>query len=346
MGESRTKRFIKNILYPFILESLVVFLVLFGALAFEFHSRNLLNQEVLIAIAKNSLRLTLLYLVIFRLAKSGILIFTGFVSSVVSSPTNNKQSLFNYLTDVFITLLIILTTTPIRPILQKVYTGENGTQFDQGFAKFDAIPTIAIFSIIGLPLLALILRKYSGFTRIALSSGLMAAIIIAGYINNKPNYDARIFESRASWINRDWEKEGVDAAKALADAKTDQEKAVAYYWLGVSAGRQGKYAEDITYQTKAVALDPTWGAPHSSLSLMYVNTGNLELAKQHADKCIELEPDYAWCYYALAAYLDHAGDRKGAYKYLNKAIELDPDAIDFQNTLKLFKINNPGIEDQ
>jgi len=341
----RSRRVFTNFLYPFVLEAIIVFAILSASLLIEFNARDLLTEEILILVLKRTALLTLVYLIIFRIAKTGVLLFVGIVSSINKDYSSHKPSLLTYLTDIFITLLIIITTSPVRPILQKVNLVNGETVFDYAMVRFDAIPTMFILSIIGLPLIVGLARKYTGFYRIISVSSVIVAILLAGYINNKPNYDARIYETRANWITRDWVQQEQDAEKALQDAETNSEKAFSYYWLGVAANRQGRTQEAIDYQLKAVEADESYGPPHSSLAISYTLFGDFDAAKEHADRCITLSPGYAWCYYALAAYYDNTLQKDQAYINLKRAIELDPNAIDFQNTLEEFKLNNPNIVD-
>ena len=341
------KKFI-GIFYPLILEALIVLLILTISLCIEFYSRNLLNKVFFLEIIKSSLTISFVYIVLFRLIKSGVFILSNLVIPTSQPRESEKIGILGYLIDVFSTLFFILISAPIRPILQDAQYIENVPYFDQALVKFDAIPSVILLSIVAIPIIILLIKKYDGFIRMASVFGVMAAIIFAGIYNNKPNYYARVYESRANWIKREWSEQETDAGKALKDAKTDSERAVAYYWLGVSVNRQGNYKEAIQYQLKAIELDPMYGAPHSSLALAYLrnNSGDLEKAKVHADKCIILSPDYAWCYYALAAYYDYNGERLKSYENLKKALKLDPNDLDIKNSLDQFKINNPGIENQ
>ncbi|OGM11931.1 hypothetical protein A2Z22_01715 [Candidatus Woesebacteria bacterium RBG_16_34_12] len=335
------RNFLSNFLYPYIIEALLVFLILNTVLIIEFYFRNLISYEVIKVIAERSLFLSVTYILFFRLIKSGYFLLFRFFSSLLPKSQTSSLSLIEYLTDIFITLVVILTTAPLRPILQKVYFEEGKPIFDQAMVRFDAEASIIILSIIGVPLILLNLKKHQGIVKIFNIIAIILVTIIVGYINNQPNYNARIYESRADWITRNWEKQNVDAQKALKDAKTDQEKASAYYWLGVSESRQGNYQKGIEYQHKAIELDPTYGAPYSSLSLSNLALGNLEEAKVYAEKCIGLSPDYAWCYYALSGYYAYTNEMQEAYDNLIKAIDLDPKATDFQKTLEEFKKANP-----
>ena len=328
-------------IYSVIIEASIVFLILSLFLLIEFHLRNLLTVSVIKEITKTTLLLSISYIFVYRIFKSGYYVFFKFITSVVPQRVKNSGSLYDYLVDAFFSLALILTTAPVRPILQKVYFEENKPIFDQALVKFDALTSSLILSVLAIPLMILIIIKHKGLARNFYIFGMIFLILIVGFLNNKPNYDARIYESRADWITRNWERQGTDAQKALKDAETDSEKAVAYYWLGVSENRKGNTEKAIEYQLKAIEHDPNYGAPFSSLSLSYLHLGDLEKARINAEKCVELDPDYAWCYYALSGYYEYSNEKQDAYEHLKKALQLDPNAEDLQNTYEEFIKNNP-----
>jgi tetratricopeptide (TPR) repeat protein len=326
-----------------LIEAFCIFAILAATLIIEFNSRNLFTLEIIKEILSRSFAIALIYIIIFRIAKSGYYFFSGLLSSIFFKKEYKPLTFVDYLTDIFITLSFILTTVPVRPILQKVYLEQGKPIFNQALVRFDTLPAVIILSCVGLPLIVINFIKYKENVKYFYAFAIVSVIIIVGILNNRLNYQARIYESRADWIKRDWRGQADDAQKALESAKTDMDKAVAYYWLGVSSGRQGNCNEDIIYQLKAIELAPDYASPYSSLSLCNLELGNLDKAKTYAEKCIKLDPYYAWCYYALSGYYDYANQRVDSYKYLKKAIELDPKAVDFQNTLLEFKKNNPSI---
>jgi tetratricopeptide (TPR) repeat protein len=330
-------------LYPILVEGSVIFIILVVLLLFEFNSRNLLlpgsqlDKAILNEIFSRSFTISFFFAVTYRLAKSGVFMLSGLVTRYLTTGPQNPLSLQDLLFDIYITLTFILVTVPVRPILQKVYSQEGVVTFENALVKFDAVPAMFTLALVGGLLLFVLFITYREIPRFIYLVGLILSIAIVGVITNKPNFDARVYESRADWVTGDWEKQGLDAQKALADAKTDQEKATAYYWLGVSQNRQSKFAAAKEYLSKAITLDPKYGPAHASLSTSYRLLGNLDLAKLHADKCVEFSPRYAWCYYSLAAYYDALGDKKSAFVNLEKAYTLDPNAVDIKNAYLQYK---------
>lgn len=264
----------------------------------------------------------------------GVLI--SFSSDVLQPKPFKKNNFQDYVWDVFITLAFLLATTPVRPILQTVRFDDLGLFFDQGLARFDSLESMIILCTVGLPLLIFVILMKRGMNRIGGATVILLTICLVGYLNAQPNYLARIYESRAEWITRDWDEQRWKALEAIDDAETDQERAVAYYWLGVAENRQGNAEKTIEYQKLAIEYDASYGAPHSSISLAYSHIGEIELARKHANTCIELSPEYAWCYYALSAYYYYVNDLEAAHKNLKTALVLNPESIDFQESYDEF----------
>ena len=136
-----------NYITGLVIETFCVFIILAATLFIEFESRNLISGEIVKEILLRSFSLSLLYLLIFRVFKSGYYILFRFISVFVPKRETKPLTLADYLTDIFITLSIILTTVPVRPILQKVYVGGGKPIFDQAMVRFDTVSTIVILSL-------------------------------------------------------------------------------------------------------------------------------------------------------------------------------------------------------
>jgi len=339
----KQKRKFNISLAPILIEAIVIFLILAVSLLLEFHSRDLLfvhdrfDISILNLIVVRSAVIALVFTVAFRFTKSGLLTVFGLIAKSFTPQQERKRSLSGLMEDIYITLAFILATVPVRPILQKVFVEADTPTFENALVRFDAIPSVLILAVVGVPLILLSLRRQKDTMRLIYPIGMIASMIAVGVLNNKPNYDARVYESRADWITRDWEGQAVDAQKALEDAQTDREKAVAYYWLAVAANRQGQHEQARDDTLKAIELDPSYGAPHSSLATAYRMLGDMDKAKFHALRCIELSPEYAWCYFSLAAYYGVNGEDEAAWTNLEKAYQLDPNAVDIKNAYESAK---------
>jgi tetratricopeptide (TPR) repeat protein len=153
---------------------------------------------------------------------------------------------------------------------------------------------------------------------------IIAVIVGVGIATSYKNYDARLLEASADWVQKDWDKQSETAGKALSDARTEEEKAYAYYWLGVAENRKKNYRAAADYQLKALSILPKYAAAHASLSNAYTFLNEHEKAFDHAQKCIEYEPTYAWCYHAMLNHYWVTGDEQKALANAKKATELDP----------------------
>ncbi len=148
------------------------------------------------------------------------------------------------------------------------------------------------------------------------------------------NYDFIISEAKNNWLKQDWQQQSDYAEEALSVAKTDTEKATAYFWLGVAENRQRNHEKAKEYQLKAIELDPEYAAAHASLANAYVHLGEVENSLIHSQKCIEYDPEYSWCYQALMNYYLITGDLENARINAKKATELNPDDKELENIYK------------
>ena len=339
-----TWSFFVGSLFRYAVEVSVVFLIFAPALLLELYTRELLDSAVIFPAIFEALFLSTGIPFLHRVGKFSVYLLAGKASSLLKNRKKHKKELkhignfeflaFDYAVDIFATVAIIVGFWPVRPVLQNVVY-RNGKPFVRSaLAKFDAAPSIIILSIIGVPLIIMMIRRLKSWKRVLGIMIVIATIVFVGQFNSLPNYEARVWESRAAWITKDWQKSGDLAQKALLAAQTPREKATSYYWLGVSENRQGNTAAAIEYATKAVEADPTYGAPHSSLALSYaVVMRDAEKGRYHAEKCISLDPEYAWCYYGMSASLEEAGELEEMYRYLRKAQSLDPHSEDIRKTI-------------
>lgn len=320
-----------------LLEASLVFSFIAGGLLLEFFFRfgqgaaDYLTKDTIFLLVSRAFLSAAVFTIAFRLTKWGLINSVSvFFSKNQSDSKEKKYSLSDSLLNIFVTTAGVLVIMPVRPILQKVYL-DTESVFSHALVKYDAFHTFLILSLLGIPLIFLIIRKKEAAWWIKVSS-IILAIAFSTYANYQANYDARIYETRASWITKDFQEQELSAKKALSDAETDQERAVAYYWLGVAANREGRYEQAIEHQLKAVELDPSYGPPYSSLSSAYLKLGELEKCKSYAEKCIKISPRYAWCYYFLSGYYYEKGNIELAWRNIQKATELDPNNEDIRQT--------------
>ncbi|OGD09937.1 signal peptidase I [Candidatus Amesbacteria bacterium RIFOXYB1_FULL_44_23] len=173
------------------------------------------------------------------------------------------------------------------------------------------------------------------------------------YLDQIPNSDLRDSLSIYKWGNLEFNKESdkakllfgqekyqeqLDSAqKLLTLSKTDEEKAIAYYWQGLayySLKQMDKASQSLN---QSVKLNPDYAAAYSTLSAVSLNTQQYSQSIALAKKCIALDPEYAWCYNNLGIATALSGNKTEGLKYLQKAISLDPDSYTFNENYKRVK---------
>lgn len=328
-------------------EGIIVFILILLGLVIETFNRDILltngklNTQLAQLLIQRSLGIAIIFILGYRALKSGTSLTIAFLSLASASTRKNNHYFMYLLFDVFITLAIILISMPVRPILQETQIETTSVYVTQAFVRFDAISSIAILLVPAIPLLFLILLKLAGFDKIIKLILVISTFFIVGFWNNQANYDARVYETRSSWISRNWTKQQAGAERTLADAQTDQEKATAYFWMGVAQNRQGNYEKAIEYQLLAIKLYPQYAAAHASLANAYLFTEQLDKSLDHGNKCVKYDPRYAWCYYSLANYYGTIGDIDTAIMNAKKASDLDPYDPDLKAQLdSLIKYKN------
>jgi hypothetical protein len=327
----------EKFIYPYFIETLIAFVLLSIAYSVEFYSRGILNGPSLDSILRASAQVSVVSVLIVRLTKLSVFTVISFLSVSLAKEKKIKFDTTTVLTEVFISLAIILVTMPVRPIVQEIiYVGEE-VVFNNVFAKFYSLPSMIVLLSVGIPLMFLAIKKTEGIYRKVYIFGIIAAIGIVGFLNSGSNYLGRIYDARAYWIKKDWGKTMEEAQLALKDAKTDEERCTAYYWLGVASNRQRDLEKVIYYQSEAIKICPNYGAPYSSLSTAYTMLGNFYAAKVSFEKCIKLNPEYPWCYYAAGAYYDYTGDEETAFEYIKKAYEMAPEEESIKSVYEFFQ---------
>ncbi len=323
-----------------ILEVLIVLLVIMGSLLFELTKRgvllqnNILNLELINVVIERSIYVTFVMVFLYSTLRTGKFILQVIIFRLKTTNTISGLPVLNITNDIFFIIAGILVALPIRPVLQSVYLGEEKPEFSQAFVRFDSLPSIYILLFPTIVLLVLIIRYKYGWERLVHIGIVIAVLALVTIFNSLPNFDARVYESRASWITKNWDKQGDDAENALRDAATDQERAYSFYWMGVAENRKNNPNKAIEYQKKAIELLPDYAAAHASLANGYLRVSELDNALKHANKCVEYDPKYAWCYQALANYYLVTGDLTMAISYAKTAVDLDPKSDELQNMLQ------------
>jgi tetratricopeptide (TPR) repeat protein len=152
-------------------------------------------------------------------------------------------------------------------------------------------------------------------------------------IVKRNTYNQAINTAHNSWA------EGKDsvvinkAAEALENAQTDEEKAVAHYWLALGNYRQGNDTVAEKEDNLALTLDPKYAAPYTTLSAISMNKGDYQKALTLAQKAAVLDPTYPWAYNNQGIALVELGRKAEGLEMFRKAIKLSPDSYIFKDNL-------------
>jgi tetratricopeptide (TPR) repeat protein len=142
-----------------------------------------------------------------------------------------------------------------------------------------------------------------------------------------------IQEAKTLWSDGKYLDMLSPANQALSLATSNQDKAYAYYWIGVSYFKQNVLDQAMANENQAINLYPDFSGPYITRASIYMDQNNYQAALADSQKAVELDPNYAWAYNALG--LSYAGlnDKTDAIKELQKAVELDPNTSLFQLNL-------------
>lgn len=328
-----------------LIEGAMIFSLLIFGFILESFSRELLfyddvfHVEVVYSVLIRSFVAMFMFVLLYRSIMFILPYFRILASQEEEKIDIRGRKKISFMNDVTIILGLILVSFPVRPILQKTFVESDMEGFSYYFVKYDAIPSIVILTIPTVILIYYIMKYRKGYMKHVHLVLIIFFLCFVGFLNNSRNYDARVLESRESWITRDWDKQQIDAEQALLSAKSNKEKATAYFWLGVSENRKKSHSKAIEYQLKAIALLPEYAAAHASLANGYLAEGNFGKSLEHSKKCIEYDSNYAWCYQALGNYCYETNDIDNAILSYKKAIELDSGNRELKNSYEhLLKI--------
>ncbi|MCX6629505.1 MAG: tetratricopeptide repeat protein [Candidatus Solibacter sp.] len=100
-----------------------------------------------------------------------------------------------------------------------------------------------------------------------------------------------------------------------------------YYYLGSALGMSGKIPEGIEQLTRAVDVNPEFGAAHRVLGMFRVESGQMtpetRIILEHA---VKLEPEDARSEYWLGRYYLAARDYEAARQHLSRSLQLHPES--------------------
>ncbi len=327
-GERKTIKY--YFLWQMLTEFVVVFILITGGLIVEatnrlilFFEDGTLNTETLVFIVQKTLPAAFISVIFYKFIKTSYFGIAMFFSGRLVEKEEDRVLVTIF--DIFIILAALLPTMFVRPIIQQTYLDSDIVGFTYEYAQYDALFSVILLSVVALPLIYLLYKKKDDILRWLKIWGVIIIIGLVGYLNSFGfgNFYTRMLESSASWVKQDWSEQSNLAHRALSDAETNFEKAVAYYWLGVAENRLGNFEKAAEYQRMVIELEPEYAAAHASLANAYTHMGEHDKSFTHAQKCIDLNPQYAWCYQAMANHYWTMGEVSQALNQAKQAHLLD-----------------------
>lgn len=132
----------------------------------------------------------------------------------------------------------------------------------------------------------------------------------------------------------EFEKMQTNTLRLLEYAKTDEDKAIAYYWQGLANYGLKKYSESESFLKLSLTLKPNYAAAYVTLGAIALVQQDSKKMLDYSMKCVNLDPNYGWCHNNLGvAYLMMDQKDKGVEE-LRQAVKLDPTSYTFNDNLK------------
>jgi Flp pilus assembly protein TadD len=135
------------------------------------------------------------------------------------------------------------------------------------------------------------MKKTLQFTLVGLTlaAGLSFAPVLPAYaVDNMESTDAPDLTSVRAKIKA---KDYAGALAELRDIAEDTQQADVYNLLGYTLRKTGDFKTSLTYYTKALELQPDHKAAREYLGELFVETGNLDKAKEQLAALQRLCPD-------------------------------------------------------
>jgi superkiller protein 3 len=118
------------------------------------------------------------------------------------------------------------------------------------------------------------------------------------------------------------------------EVQAPPETAREHYELGVSYGKQGKYADAIVELEQAVELHPAYADAYNALGVVYYLQKDQQQAIEQYLLAIEADPKHVKARTNLAIVYSEQQEYRKAVQQLEKALELDPNYAPAQELLE------------
>lgn len=150
-------------------------------------------------------------------------------------------------------------------------------------------------------------------------------------------YNLKSYETKEFYQNEDYNSMITSASELLALAETDEEEAIANYWMGLGYYKLDSLDKAEGYLLTAVSLDDTYHAPYVTLAAIAYARNEVQKGLDYSLKCAELDPNYGWCYNNIGIGYSKQGDLAQGIENVERAISLDPTNTKFKNNLRLMQ---------
>jgi len=127
---------------------------------------------------------------------------------------------------------------------------------------------------------------------------------------------------------------GLKTAKELqVNAKSADEKSIAYYWMGMNAYNLKQIDDAEGYFKKSSTLKADFASPYASLASIAIDKNNYQEVMDYSKLCLNYDINFPWCHYNLGvAYTAMNQVDLGLIEF-QKAVELDPNNLIFRDNL-------------
>jgi tetratricopeptide (TPR) repeat protein len=135
------------------------------------------------------------------------------------------------------------------------------------------------------------MKKRTTLQTLALVAGLaLAPMLVSGTARAVDNMSSNDKVDLTSVRDKIKAKDYAAALKQLRDLAEDTQQADVYNLLGYTLRKTGDYTTSLSYYNKALDLQPDHKAAREHLGELYVETGNVEKAKEQLAVLVKLCP--------------------------------------------------------
>ncbi len=143
-----------------------------------------------------------------------------------------------------------------------------------------------------------------------------------------------INQAQSAWQNN----QNIDIIKFSQEALnmtslTDQDMAIANYWLGVGYYRNNQLFEAERAESISISLRPNNVGPYVTMAAIKLDQNNITEARTYAEKSLEIDSNYAWAQNVMGVVLLRENKPKEAVGFFKRSIELSPNTEIFKNNL-------------